>query len=107
MRRNTLFSMIFTLGLLQAMTFGAAEAQEETLDLGTMTCIELAQVAPESVQTTVMGLSVGYAMGQDEAAFDLETANRWFAAFRDFCKVAPDTLVVEVLRALPEHIEAR
>ncbi len=94
-----------TLWLLVAFGLATSTAKSEGLDLEHMTCSQLSRLSPESVQTSVIGLSVGYAMGQEGAVFDLEVANAWFAAFRDFCKLAPDTKVTDVLAALPQHIE--
>ncbi len=79
----------------------------QSLDLSSLTCEQVALISPEAVQTTVMGLVVGYAMGDEGAAFDLEEANAWFAALRDLCGQAPRARVTEVMPLLADHVAAR
>lgn len=107
MRRAASRMICFTLWLLVPLSLTAQTAAGQGLDLESMTCGQLSRLSPDSVQTSVIGLSVGYAMGQEGAAFELEVANDWFAAFRDFCKLAPDTKVTEVMAVLSEQTEAR
>jgi len=78
----------------------AASCAAQDLDLETLRCEQVGRIAPESVQTTVIGLLVGYAMGEEGAPLDLEAANIWFAAFRDLCSQAPKAPVKEVLPLL-------
>ncbi len=99
--------LCFTLWLLVTLPLTTMSATSQELDLKLMTCEQLSRLAPESVQASVIGLSVGYAMGQEGASFDLEIANAWFTAFREVCKLAPDTKVTEVMALLNEHVEQR
>lgn len=107
MLKATSLKLSFTLWLPLALGLAVPMAQGEELQLETMTCGQLSRLNPESIQTSVIGLSVGYAMGQEGAPFDLEVANAWFTAFRDFCKLAPDTRVAEVMAAIAEQVEDR
>ncbi len=92
----------FILFLLYDLGLPTANAQG--LELEALTCLQLAHISPDSVQTTVIGLSVGYAMGKEGASFELEEANAWFDAFRNLCKVAPDAKVSDVMAELPGQI---
>ncbi|GAB5470180.1 MAG: hypothetical protein Kilf2KO_32100 [Rhodospirillales bacterium] len=83
-----------------------APAQAQDLDLASLTCGQVGRISPEAVQTTVIGLAVGYAMGERQIAFDLEEANAWFAAFRDLCAQAPQAAVTEVMPLLEDRVAA-
>lgn len=79
-------------------------AAAESLDLDSLQCEQVGRLAPDSVQTTVIGLLVGHAMGRASVPLDLEEANRWFAAFRDLCGQAPKARVQDVLPLLPDQV---
>jgi len=99
---------VFAAIALAGLTLGAAlPASAQQLDLAELTCGQVGAIAPESVQLTVIGLSVGYAMGEKQADFSLGTANGWFAAFRELCGKAPQAKVVEVLPLLADHAAAQ
>ncbi len=100
------FGRTLAVSLLASLASLAPAAQAQGLDLETLTCAEVTRIQPEAIQTTVIGLAVGYAMGQADAAFDLEEANRWFAAFQDLCKVAPASKVTTVLPNLAEQVRS-
>ncbi|MEO1192198.1 MAG: hypothetical protein AAFY02_10605 [Pseudomonadota bacterium] len=96
--------VLLALPLLIATSLPLAAAQAQDLDLASLTCGQVGRIAPESVQTTVMGLSIGYAMGSEQAPFTLQEANAWFAAFRDLCSQAPKALVTEIMPLIADSV---
>ncbi len=89
---------------LSLLLLFAEPAAGQGLNLESLTCTQVGKISPDTIQTTLIGLSVGYAMGETGAPFDLDEANLWFDAFRELCQVAPEARVTEIIDALPDHV---
>ena len=81
-------------------------AAQEPIDLSAMTCRQAAEVEPAEVQNTLLGVAVGYAMGAEEAPFELDTVNAWYGALSALCNEAPDAPLAELIPLLGDRAAA-
>lgn len=81
-------------------------AAQEPIDLSAMTCRQAAEVEPTEVQNTLLGVAVGYAMGAEEAPFELDTVNAWYGALSALCNEAPDAPLAELIPLLGDRAAA-
>ncbi len=92
--------------LAAALLLAVPASAQDAIDLGSLTCRQAADVQPSEVQNTILGVVVGYAMGQEGAPFELETVNAWYGALSALCNEAPDAPLSELLPLLDDRAAA-
>lgn len=105
-RTNTTLAALLSAAALLAGPVAAPVAAQEAIDLGSMTCRQAADVEPAEVQNTILGVVVGYAMGEAGAPFELGTVNAWYGALSAICNEAPDAPLAEVVPLLGDRAAA-